>query len=244
MTVLLTSQMKYLGGKHRIGKPIVEVILSLTENCHVNRYVEPFCGSLGVMKNMIHHNNCCIGNDLHKDVIALWRALQTDSLQLPESLTREEYKQWKSTADIASEGLGERAAIGFGLSFGGKFFGGYASGAGRDFMNELKRSLIKLAPVARSCEFTCGDYRDVVYAKNDIIYCDIPYQLTTGWTSFNHEKFWAWAEKMSAEHYVFVSSEFAPDGWISVWERNVSRSVAKISERRGATEKLFIYDPK
>ena len=232
-----------MGAKHRIGKPISEVMLSLTNQCHVGRYVEPFCGSLGVMKHMVANNECCIANDQHKDVIALWQALQTDSLQLPESLTREEYKQWKSTADVATEGLGERAAIGFGLSFGGRYFAGYASGAGRNFLDELKRSLVKLAPVARACEFTCGDYRDVVYQKGDIIYCDPPYQLTTGWTSFKHDEFWEWAEKMSRDHYVFVSSEFAPDHWITVWERNVSRSIARISDRRGATEKLFIYDP-
>ena len=45
--------MKYLGGKHGIGKLIAEFISKECppENAK-NGYLEPFCGSLGVFKQM------------------------------------------------------------------------------------------------------------------------------------------------------------------------------------------------
>ena len=44
--------MKYLGGKHGIGKDIAEYISEQCNPDEVKGYLEPFCGSLGVFKNM------------------------------------------------------------------------------------------------------------------------------------------------------------------------------------------------
>lgn len=39
--------MKYLGGKHTIGKDISELLNDLCPSDLVDGYIEPFCGSFG-----------------------------------------------------------------------------------------------------------------------------------------------------------------------------------------------------
>ena len=45
--------MKYLGGKQRLGKHLAPVLLEIYDtNPDLSGYMEPFCGSLGVLKNI------------------------------------------------------------------------------------------------------------------------------------------------------------------------------------------------
>ena len=51
--------MKYLGGKQRLGKHIAVFLKEIWNQCSLNniyfqKYLEPFCGSLGVLKEIIH----------------------------------------------------------------------------------------------------------------------------------------------------------------------------------------------
>ena len=48
--------MKYLGGKHKIGKEIANFMINKCPPENYKTYLEPFCGSLGVFKNMT--NRC------------------------------------------------------------------------------------------------------------------------------------------------------------------------------------------
>jgi site-specific DNA-adenine methylase len=60
----------------------------------------------------------------------------------------------------------------------------------------------------RKLELTCMDYQDYVYQDGDIVYCDIPYELSSNKTcyggGFNHKKFRQWAN--SQPFPIFVSS--------------------------------------
>ena len=88
--------MKYLGGKHGIGKLIAEF---LTKECPpdiMNGYLEPFCGSLGVFKNMTNKGyQKYIASDIQPDLIQMWKQLQKKSLRLPNTISEKEYNNLK-----------------------------------------------------------------------------------------------------------------------------------------------------
>jgi hypothetical protein len=49
--------MKYLGGKQRLGKHLAPFLHEIWEkNPNLIGYMEPFCGSLGVLNNMTDIN--------------------------------------------------------------------------------------------------------------------------------------------------------------------------------------------
>ena len=137
--------MKYLGGKHGIGKLIAHF---LTTNCPFDRvkgYLEPFCGSLGVFKNMTNQNyKKYIASDKQSDIIEMWKKLQKNTLHIPKTISEEQYNNLKNTKSPNAL----KAVAGFGLSFGGKYFAGYAQkwagNSGRNFLNEFKTSIQKI----------------------------------------------------------------------------------------------------
>jgi len=68
--------MKYLGGKHGIGKHIAEFMVKECPPDNVDGYLEPFCGSLGVFKQMTDKGyNEYIASDYHPDAGVLLRPL-------------------------------------------------------------------------------------------------------------------------------------------------------------------------
>lgn len=58
----------------------------------------------------------------------------------------------------------------------------------------------------RNISINCGSYLDYDYQNGDIVYCDIPYEGTTGYDDkeFNHKEFYDWA--YSRPYQVFFSS--------------------------------------
>ena len=70
--------MKYLGGKQRLGKHLAPVLHEIWEsNEDLNGYLEPFCGSLGVLKNMTDIDTKNIqANDYHADLIQMWKEVK------------------------------------------------------------------------------------------------------------------------------------------------------------------------
>ena len=92
-------------------------------------------------------------------------------------------------------------------------------------------------------EFICATYKDVD-VETCLIYCDPPYQGTTGYKTgtFNHEEFFDWCRKMKAKgNSVFVSEYNAPDDFELVWQGEIKTNFS--SQRKEAThkavEKLF-----
>ena len=69
------------------------------------------------------------------------------------------------------------------------------------------------------------DYADVELPSPEdcVIYCDIPYENTTSYTTgnFDYERFYKWCQEKTSEGYqIFVSSyELPEDLFISVWEK-------------------------
>lgn len=110
--------MRYLGGKHKSSKYILPILNDFVIGCD---YYEPFCGAVNIGSGIRCASSVTL-SDAHPDLVALLQAAQAgwvpDRLVVDES----EYAALKA----CSEPSAWRGLVGFGQSYGGKWFGGYA----------------------------------------------------------------------------------------------------------------------
>lgn len=97
-----------------------------------------------------------VGNDIHKELIALFKQLQTGWMP-PMHISEEEYnKVRENKSDYPDYYVG---LVGFNATFGSKYFGGYARGfkadkvTPRDIPNEAIRNLVAQIPKIHKVEF-------------------------------------------------------------------------------------------
>jgi DNA adenine methylase len=255
--------MKYLGGKQRLGKHISPVLIDLWDKNNLNGYLEPFCGSLGVYKNMTHINaKKFMANDYHPDLIQMWKEVQAGTLKFPDSISEEQYIE----AKLLDSPNAYKAFVGFGMSFGGRYFGAYSqkylNGKKEDFCKEMGNSMRRIGPVIQKVKFTNKDYRKL-NPKNMMVYCDPPYAVTkfpikyrTGtkkYDVFDNEEFWDIMRKWSKHNLVVVSETTAPTDFVEIWNTEKYRSAAQSKKTRfneksdkpsvtHSVEKLFVHE--
>ena len=234
--------MKYLGGKHGIGKPLSEFMIDKYPPDTVDGYLEPFCGSLGVFKNMTDKGyKKYIASDYQQDLIEMWKRIQNNSLKIPNEISEDTYNKLKT--EKSPHAL--KAVAGFGLSFGGKYFAGYAQKwagtSGRNFLQEFKNSIEKIKPTLKHVKFYNKSYIEF-QPSNMLIYCDPPYKSTEGYSTgaFDHEQFWETMRKWSKNNHVFISEESAPSDFKVVWKRKKRRTL-DTQHRFYSYEKLYAY---
>lgn len=161
---------------------------------------------------------------------------------LPEQISEEEYKYIREHKD---EDKVLSGFVGFGCSFGGKWFGGYARNkTGTNYALQSKKSLLKDMNNLMDAEFICKDYRDVELPRDCIVYAVPPYDNTTGYgkEKFNSEEFWEYMREISKEHVVFISEQTAPDDFVSIWEKPFTRTLdVNKNNQFKVTEKLFVH---
>ncbi len=235
--------MKYLGGKHRIGKEISEILLKMAPPDKVKGYIEPFCGSLGVFKHMTKFGyKKYIGCDIHPDLIKLWQECQDGTFKLPRKVSE---KTWNTVKNKPSPNA-MKAYVGFNISFGGCFFSGYSAkySGKRDFNKEGANSIKKITSSIRgkNINFKCKSYHQLK-PKGYLIYCDPPYKETTGFNGtkpFNTQKFWEKIKEWSKHNIVVVSEYKAPRGFRCIWKKSTNISVCNNTGAKENIEKLFI----
>lgn len=225
--------MRYHGGKARGSKYIETAILSHTTERRV--YVEPFLGGGSSFAMISPHFERAYAGDSHEDLMLMWQALK-DGWIPPESVSKVEYQRLRRESPSAMRGF-----VGFGCSFGGKWWGGYAKEIpGKYTVAHAASSLKKKsAQVSRAVLRHCS-YDEWRPKSGHVVYCDPPYAETTGYyQSFDHEMFWSvmdsWHES-GAE--VFVSEYRAPAGWVAVAETIKANNLGG-GTGRGMAEKLF-----
>ena len=79
-----------------------------------------------------------------------------------------------------------------------------------------------------------------------MVYCDPPYKGTKQYanaTEFDYDLFWETMRKWSKNNIVIISEENAPDDFMCIWEKPVSRSI-KAADKSKSIEKLFVYNTK
>lgn len=234
--------MKYLGGKTRIAKEILPIILA--DRKEGQYFVEPFCGGCNVTDKVLGNR---ITNDYNEYLIAMFRGLVSGE-KYPEQISRELYNDVRECFRSGSGkyDLGFIGWVGFMASYRGKFFGGYSGtalykGEPHDYIAEAVRSVTRQAPKLQGVEFCSGDYRDLRIPDESIIYCDPPYMDTTGYSDgISHNEFWQWCrERVYDGHKVYISEYQAPDDFTQIWEKSIQNC---ISIDKKATERLFIYE--
>jgi DNA adenine methylase len=210
--------MKYMGGKFRQSKHIARFTkMVLSEEV---TYVEPFCGAMG-SATAVDHNKMVL-SDSSEALINMWRTLENENFILPDFVSEEEYNEIKNIKDPKDW---RTAYYGFGLSFGGKFFGGYARGKeNRNYALESKnRTDKKRAILFNKSEenlpaLVCCDYKDIEkhIPRLSVVYCDPPYKNRNKpydfVGSFNHQEFWQWCRDMVKKGHIILATEFiVPD---------------------------------
>ena len=249
--------MQYLGGKSRISKQISEVINNevsrwkiknsttySTNNNNREREIEQltfislFCGTCSIESKVKGFDNI-ICNDKHEYLIELFKGVQS-GYGLPELITEEQYKYIREHKDEDKILTG---FVGFGCSFGGKWFGGYARNkTNTNYALQSKKSLLKDMSNLMTAQFTCQDYRDVIIPNNSIVYADPPYNNTTGYSKdkFNSDEFWEYMRVISKNNKVFISEQTAPNDFKCVWEKEFTRTLDVNKDNQfKVSEKLF-----
>jgi len=226
--------LQYLGGKSRISKQIAEIINSNKRES----FVSLFCGACSI-ESLVEIDNKTL-NDSHPYLISMLIDLQ-NGRDFPENISEEEYKQIKNNLD---EDKGLSGFVGFGCSFGGKWWGGYArQKKGLNYALTAKRSLLKKLKGIKNAKITNRDYKNVEVLDNSLVYCDPPYAGTTSYSNskeFNHDEFWDYCRELSKNNVVFISELSAPEDFTSIWAKDFTRNL-DANVVFNSVEKLFVH---
>lgn len=237
--------MQYLGGKTRIAKYIAAEIGKVRRPGQL--VWDAFCGGLSVSVALAK-DGPVMSTDACAPLIALYRMVQA-GWDPPSEVSRETYAAAKALPD--SDPM--KAFCGFGCSFGGKWFGGYAhdatgkrhrSGRPTNYAHGTRKRLANDVP-GRQLELACVDFTLVEPGPCDsaILYLDPPYAGTAGYTGappFDYDAFGQRVIEWCEFADVFVSEYDFPLG-VCVFEGaqrtmvNAGMSGASL----GATERLF-----
>jgi site-specific DNA-adenine methylase len=174
----------------------------------------------------------------------------------PETVSEEEYKVAKGLPDSDPR----KAFCGFGSSFGGKHFGGYAGvytayrangkTENRNTQKATRKSLRDKRASLAAVSLACVSFLSVVPEPGvEALYCDPPYEGTTGYKghdAFDHTLFWTlcqqWADLGTR---VFVSEYSCPVPHELAWSKHLTVTVSNDKATRALKEeKLFLVKGK
>ena len=249
--------MRYMGGKHRQSKVIVE---HLCNHYDGGTYHEPFVGAFGVAEKAIpalYKLGCRdfrLG-DLSQPIIDMWRAI-FEGWEPPDFVSEELWREYRPLRrGYVNDPL--FAYCGHGASFGGRWFEGYARSARGPNQDEgtrrsyraLKKATLRkrdvLAPFMDMVRLRCCSYAETRPAESDLVYCDPPYGGRRNPYGSVHEgldsgAFWATCREWARQCTVLVSEFHAPAGITELhcWGHTIANHHNK-SKRLDAKEYLM-----
>lgn len=187
-------------------------------------YHEPFCGAMGSARKTVpvalaNKGTRVYLSDTSKPLMTMWTAA-FDGWKSPTKITRKLYDKY-SVERPDDDPL--TAFLGFGCSFGGRWFETYP-GIGKDNLAEVSGvSIAKKVNAIKSPRVTlrCQDYRKVT-PKGCLLYLDPPYADTAKRYShkdeFNTDEFWQYARDLvKRDNTVLVTSFKAPSDFVPVF---------------------------
>ena len=234
-----------MGSKARFSKEILPIILK--DRTADQWYIEPFAGGMNAICEVQGNR---IANDIHYHLIQMWRELVGG--WIPKKITKEEYSEVRTDQNkYPAYFVGW---VGFNCSYSGKWFGGFADdypesrrnkkGILPNYQMEAINNIPKQVEKLKGVIFQDKPYYELELPPNSIVYCDPPYEGTTGYADdFNHNTFWEWVREISKQgHSVFVSEYNAPDDFECLWQKEAKSSLSangKIGGNKISVEKLF-----
>lgn len=162
----------------------------------------------------------------------------------PTNLSKEEYEYIKNNKDEKPYLTG---FVGFGCSFAGKWFGGYAKdNTGRNYCLNAYNSILKKMENLQNTYFDCKDYREL-NPEGYLIYCDPPYEGTTKYSKslvgeFDSSEFWGLMRKWSKKNTIIISEYNAPEDFKVIWQQEVKLDIRDSQNKKKVRiEKLYSY---
>lgn len=212
--------MIYVGSKRRLSKELAPIIQSyITKD--TTGYLEPFVGGANMIDKISHKNR--VGCDIDEYVISTLIALR-DGWIPPKTVTKEEYLEIKNNKDNYEKHL--VGYIGYQLSFGAKWFGGYVKRDDSKSRGDLYsyNHCVKQSHLLKDISFYTKSFLDlnVEDIKNYVIYCDIPYKGTLEYKNkkFEYEAFYQWCVEMARFNVVLVSEYNMPEDFFEcIWSK-------------------------
>ncbi len=237
--------MQYMGGKAKIARALVAAILADTPLRE--RWFEPFVGGGSVLQAAGAHFAEVDAADAHPDLIAMWSAVMTGWMP-PSEVSRALYEDLRTAETSALRGF-----VGFGCSFGGKWFGGYAGEHRRTFSGGASYGIVESAArsvgrkgaafVACQARFLLGSYADFEPPGGTVVYCDPPYVGTTGYHTglFDHDAYYRRLAGWAGRGCAVYSSEYAAPSVPHrlVWEREKRAILERGNNSRTVVERLY-----
>jgi DNA adenine methylase len=228
--------MQYLGGKSKLARKIVNAIQKDTP---IREIWEPFCGGAAVTYELSRRGFRGVASDIHPALIHMYKALQS-GWEPPLDITEEQYRDAKLLPDSDPN----KAFFGFGCSFGGKWFGGYARSRGRHHGNESYRSILSMSSLWADAGwvFEILSFFDIpVFDMQAIIYCDPPYCGTQGYSTgfFDSGGFWSTCKRWAELIPVYVSEFDCPIPADMLLEITRTRAVNGERGRPVVKDRLF-----
>ena len=215
--------MQYLGGKSSAAKFLVGCINPV----RAGRVAwDAFCGGLSMSVELAKAGPV-ITTDINRALISLYKAVAA-GWDPPTTVTEEQYRAGKSLPDTDPM----KAFLGFGCSFGGKWYAGFARSKDpkdgrsvRGYASQCRNGLIEDIPALKAaggviecCNFLAMDPADPEVSEDAhemILYLDSPYEGTEAYGAvapFDHNLFWQRVRQWAALTDVFVSEYNAPFG--------------------------------
>jgi DNA adenine methylase len=204
--------MQYCGGKSRISKKIAHIILAERSG---RILWEPFCGALSMTIALQPD----LASDIHPGLIQLYSRTAADPNWLDDfECSEQDYQNARALPD--ADPL--KAFIGFGCSFGGKWFGGFGrrritAKNPHSVCHVSRVSLKKRVAQIRSVLLQCLPFDAITPSAGCLLYLDPPYSNTTlaGSTPFDQSRFLDLCESWArAGSIVFISEYDLPIGKI------------------------------
>ena len=221
--------MRYQGGKSRIAKDIAAKIRELHPTA--TEIWEPFCGGGAVTSALAKVGFHVHASDNHEDLILMWQALMRGETEPFADVTEAEYAALKTAPSSA-----RRGAVGFGASFGGGWWAGFARTEGRVFIRESFRNCSRLKEL--EVTFTHTDYTTT--PDDVLVYADPPYAGTKpykGSPAFDHAAFWSWVRQRKGP--TLISELIGPDDIDIVWRKAHKSQNASNSPTTKATAQII-----
>lgn len=225
--------MRYVGGKSRHAAALAEVIERYRTT--QTAIYDPFVGGGAMAHVFTKHYSHVYASDTHPDLIMLYQALQI-GWKPPTDVTEDEYKALRHAEPSALRGF-----VGFGCSFGAKWFRGFDRV--NDAVKEVTHSLARMN--LHRMSFSQASFFDIEFINpaERVVYCDPPYRATQGYSvgDFDHDAFWQRCNELHAQGFLVAVSEYnAPDGWQCVWRKDTALQLSGGAKANQRTERLFI----